>query len=515
MCLKAESAQMDAFKCIAPSVFYYDTNRWTWDEARQMCSQKFDAIYEADLMQLTDASKSAAQAMMDHLVQKGLIASGKSEFATSGVCCMRKLANNRYGPLCQWLPSGDPIDGLTSSDQCHIHTVKYDTQTKVFINADGFQKVEDKSFDGHLCAFNAPKGCMATQPPPPSPTSFPSDTTTATSSDPSVIPTHSPDEVKKGLDELDERLKHLDLNVDQLLDCSEKLTDILKGGSLVTDAVLNQTLNIIDTLQQRVPKKTKDPKHLRTFTEHVVQSCSDVLESERAWDKIDHDQVKANFSSNILHFMQRSSFALGCREPSNTTNSSHEAIHKDNIVVQTFTMDYSKETTFLVKHMASSIKLPAGIPEPPRDQECIPGTAVGAVIDKLSRYLSVNFADKHELNSDIVAFSVANNQNSTQLPANVSPVVVTVKHNNLLTFGDKVQCVYWDFQQMKWSSSGCQFRVEGSDRKVSVCECNHLTNFAALMDVSGREANTKVKDILTKVCCGLSIICLVLTIGFL
>jgi hypothetical protein len=35
------------------------------------------------------------------------------------------------------------------------------------------------------------------------------------------------------------------------------------------------------------------------------------------------------------------------------------------------------------------------------------------------------------------------------------------------------------------------------------------------MDVSGREGNSQVKDILTKVCCGLSIVCLLLTIGFL
>ena len=68
---------------------------------------------------------------------------------------------------------------------------------------------------------------------------------------------------------------------------------------------------------------------------------------------------------------------------------------------------------------------------------------------------------------------------------------------------------------MNWSSKGCRFQQINSNRKLSICECNHLTNFAALMDVSGRETDTKAKDILTKVCCGLSIICLILTIGLL
>ena len=90
-----------------------------------------------------------------------------------------------------------------------------------------------------------------------------------------------------------------------------------------------------------------------------------------------------------------------------------------------------------------------------------------------------------------------------------------VKHNHPLQFGDSVQCVYWDFNAMNWSSNGCHFQRISSNRKLSICECNHLTNFAAIMDVSGRETDTKVKDILTKVCCGLSIVCLILTIGFL
>ena len=68
---------------------------------------------------------------------------------------------------------------------------------------------------------------------------------------------------------------------------------------------------------------------------------------------------------------------------------------------------------------------------------------------------------------------------------------------------------------MNWSTNGCRFVQINSNRRLSICECNHLTNFAALMDVSGRETDTKVKDILTKVCCGLSILCLILTIGSL
>jgi hypothetical protein len=41
----------------------------------------------------------------------------------------------------------------------------------------------------------------------------------------------------------------------------------------------------------------------------------------------------------------------------------------------------------------------------------------------------------------------------------------------------------------------------------TVCECNHLTNFAALMNP--KERNETLKSIFTYICCGVSAICLV------
>lgn len=43
--------------------------------------------------------------------------------------------------------------------------------------------------------------------------------------------------------------------------------------------------------------------------------------------------------------------------------------------------------------------------------------------------------------------------------------------------------------------------------------CNHLTSFSVLMDVSGRETPSQVKNILTIVCTSSSVVCLLLTIA--
>jgi len=84
-----------------------------------------------------------------------------------------------------------------------------------------------------------------------------------------------------------------------------------------------------------------------------------------------------------------------------------------------------------------------------------------------------------------------------------------------MIFGDKMECVYWNFNKSSWSGDGCHLDRINSTRKESICECDHLTNFAALMDVSGQEKVSTVKTVLTIVCCVVSSISLLLTIGFL
>jgi Kef-type K+ transport system membrane component KefB len=61
-----------------------------------------------------------------------------------------------------------------------------------------------------------------------------------------------------------------------------------------------------------------------------------------------------------------------------------------------------------------------------------------------------------------------------------------------------------------WSTDGCVLVKQESNRYVTVCECNHLTNFAALMDYT--ERNDTLKSLLTHICCGLSVLFLIFTI---
>lgn len=92
------------------------------------------------------------------------------------------------------------------------------------------------------------------------------------------------------------------------------------------------------------------------------------------------------------------------------------------------------------------------------------------------------------------------------------PVLVTLKHNQEENVSDP-QCVFWDFSKRDWSERGCW--VEASNQTHTVCACDHLTNFAVLMDVRAVQlsySNEVALQVITYIGCFVSIVCLILTI---
>ncbi|XP_069195983.1 latrophilin-like protein LAT-2 isoform X3 [Procambarus clarkii] len=73
--------------------------------------------------------------------------------------------------------------------------------------------------------------------------------------------------------------------------------------------------------------------------------------------------------------------------------------------------------------------------------------------------------------------------------------------------GSSKLCVWWDPVSSSWSPDGCW--LDSSSDYFSVCSCNHLTNFAIIMDINGIiDVNDPVLVLITDIGCGLSLVCL-------
>ncbi|XP_076659136.1 latrophilin Cirl isoform X6 [Halictus rubicundus] len=93
------------------------------------------------------------------------------------------------------------------------------------------------------------------------------------------------------------------------------------------------------------------------------------------------------------------------------------------------------------------------------------------------------------------------------------PVKVYFKHLLIKNHTNEVTCVFWDYILSAWSKVGCQ--IHKTNTTHTVCECNHLTNFAVLMDVHAISLdieNQVALQIITYIGCIISAVCLVLAI---
>ncbi|KAI8487025.1 hypothetical protein Bbelb_352850 [Branchiostoma belcheri] len=119
---------------------------------------------------------------------------------------------------------------------------------------------------------------------------------------------------------------------------------------------------------------------------------------------------------------------------------------------------------------------------------------------------------KTRVNSRVIASRVT----GIELKNLSNPVVtryLPLVQNSTDSTVNNMRCVFWDFEAGggvgAWSTEGCAF--SGIDNGRVVCECNHLTNFAVLMDIYGG-LHSFLLDLITKIGIAVSITGLSLTL---
>ncbi|GIY60722.1 adhesion G protein-coupled receptor L1 [Caerostris extrusa] len=111
------------------------------------------------------------------------------------------------------------------------------------------------------------------------------------------------------------------------------------------------------------------------------------------------------------------------------------------------------------------------------------------------------------LNSAVISATVSQNRK----PAAISnSVKILVEH--LVQKPNDTACVFWDMKSNDWNTHGC--RLESSNDTYSLCVCDHLTNFAVLMDYKGLldVVDQRPFFYITVIGCSLSIICLAICV---
>ncbi|GBN74608.1 hypothetical protein AVEN_268119-1 [Araneus ventricosus] len=112
----------------------------------------------------------------------------------------------------------------------------------------------------------------------------------------------------------------------------------------------------------------------------------------------------------------------------------------------------------------------------------------------IESYLSPNSSSSMKIISGIIGVSLGDFNESYSFPENQT-VRIILKHPPTSSETTRV-CVFlnWNYEESNstygvWDNRGC--KVVKSEEKFTECECNHLTNFAILMDFAGPEFQEK------------------------
>ncbi|RWS29134.1 Latrophilin-3-like protein [Leptotrombidium deliense] len=282
----------------------------------------------------------------------------------------------------------------------------------------------------------------------------------------------------------------------------------LSGGDLLTNVEITSNISTLFLKQSQQKPEVK----VTQLTQKIVQSFNFMLDdkNQKAWQSLS-PTINTNISEKMLLQLTDLGHLVACEVHKVNERSVH--IVEEHIAMESFSINGSISTDFTFPSKSSNITtssyvhFTSEIVPPSSDvQNCGHSSASGVIYKKLTTKLNQN--STFISNSKLIAFSFT--RNSSVKLANNAKIRIRLHHEWEKRRGDISKCMFWHFELNNWSDEGCL--VVESTKTFTICECDHLTNFAVLMDISGREEPNDTKAWLSLVCSTLSMICLIITI---
>ncbi|CAE1158578.1 unnamed protein product [Acanthosepion pharaonis] len=284
----------------------------------------------------------------------------------------------------------------------------------------------------------------------------------------------------------------------------ENLANATKGPIEAED--ISETINALD-IASIITNKSKEvsKKEVKNFVNVVNNLVKD--DTKTAWTKLEEkNQLTA---SSILKKVE--DFGNIASQKINETVT----VSTKNLVIEIEKVAVTKNIQFptpnktrpkWVEESKSEVFVPSSILKDKFNVN--DSVSMNAVIFRNMKDLLPKSNETNNIvNSYILAISLG--KTLENLSENIS---LTFSHLSQLY--QESSCNFWDFSKNpnlggSWSGRGCT--VASSNSTYTICSCDHLTNFAILMNPVSHSSN-KVLGIITKVGCSISIVALILTI---
>eukprot|EP00095_Tigriopus_kingsejongensis_P003806 maker-scaffold465_size163580-snap-gene-0.18 protein:Tk03806 transcript:maker-scaffold465_size163580-snap-gene-0.18-mRNA-1 annotation:"latrophilin cirl" len=232
---------------------------------------------------------------------------------------------------------------------------------------------------------------------------------------------------------------------------------------------------------QQTPSLHTRETMVTDLVQNVVRSGSNLIDrmNHRSWNDLSKDDI-GNTATSLMIGLEENAFLLANSvtsekiiiKPTDNILLSIRVMQSRNTLRQRFPSVESIESwndhgDFI--ELASSALLQNG------DNGAV--RVIFSTFNQLDQLLTPRNGSLF-VNSKIISASLGKGRH-IELP---EPVLITLKHLRTINVSQPL-CVYWDYLSNAWSDEGCQ--VVNTNRTHTLCQCNHLTNFALLMKEGG------------------------------
>ncbi|RZB40519.1 latrophilin Cirl [Asbolus verrucosus] len=256
------------------------------------------------------------------------------------------------------------------------------------------------------------------------------------------------------------------------------------GDMMITTKMIQKMTQKMSQDIQTFPDTRQREAIVTEMLSDIVKTGSNLLDSSQhpSWRDLSHTE-QMRVATSLLIGLEENAFLLA------DTVMRKKTINQivKNIMLSVRVLETKSVTTEVFssdnKWSASndSIEVPQGALQENSDGGLV--RLVFVAFDRLEEILQwqpdlseTNDNVTRVVNSKVISASLGKGRH-IQLR---EPVRLTLKHLQTENVSNP-SCAFWDYTTNMWSRVGC--RVEVTNRSHTVCLCDHLTNFAILMDV--------------------------------
>ncbi|XP_050426241.1 latrophilin Cirl [Adelges cooleyi] len=276
---------------------------------------------------------------------------------------------------------------------------------------------------------------------------------------------------------------------DSIISIANDLSQVTDSKSLYGGDMMTTTKIIRDVAQKMerdimvtFPDKQQLEAMVTDLLQCVVRIGSNLLNATQypSWrDLTFNEQMRV--ATNLLIGLEENSFLLAdiMMKEKTITHSvknillSVRVISTQNVDTEVFPIPYSSNNEFFMNNTWLQLQKSALL----ENSEAGFIRLVYIAFDSLENILQPQSANGVRIiNSKIVSASLGKGKH-IQLH---QPVTLCFQHLQIDNVSNPT-CVFWDYTENGWSEEGCS--VIYTNQTHTLCQCNHLTNFAILMDL--------------------------------